>query len=86
MIRVGSLISCVILKLLSIFFTLSDDLSNQFLLKSPSKIISFLQEMELIVDIRRSKVSAREEGGLYMVPIIKLIFVKNYLNKNTLKM
>lgn len=72
MVPVGSLISCVTFGLISIF---SDDLSNQFLLKSPNSMISYLQEMELMVEVMQLEDSAGEEGGLYMLPMVIHLFV-----------
>ena len=73
-IRVGSLISWVRFILLNNFLSLSADLSNQFLLKSPSKINSLLPEMELMVEIMELKDTAGDEGGLYMLPIVRHLF------------
>ncbi len=74
-IRVGSLISCVTFRLLSMFSSLSDDPSNQFLLKSSHSTVSHLQGMELMVETMQSKDSAGEEGGLYMLPMAIHLFV-----------
>ena len=64
-IRVGSLISWVTCRLQSFFFC------QMTYLTSFSKMISFLLEMELMVEIRQLTDSAGKEGGLYMLPIVR---------------
>ena len=70
MIRVGSLITCVKFRFSKLFLSLAEDLSSQFLLKSPKIIISFLHEIELMVEIKQLEDSAGTEGGLYTFPIV----------------
>lgn len=84
--RVGLFIICVRLISWNFLFTESDDLWSQFRFTSPNKINSFRFGIDVIVAISWSNDFAGEEGGLYMLPMCRDLFVwKTILTKTDSK-
>ncbi len=63
-----------------LFLSLTEDLSNHFSLKSPKIIISFLHEIESMLEIKQLEDSAGKGGGLYTFTVVKLFYQKGIQN------